>query len=74
MATSNSYEMQVTFGRKKQVAPYEMAEASVTLIQTFAGDTDPESVATVMQDAFVAAKSEVQCHLGATGRQKGQVR
>ena len=64
MSEAIEYTMDVTFGRKKQVAPYEMAEASVTLSQKFTGDTDPQDIATTMQDMFVAAKSEVLLQLG----------
>lgn len=54
----------VNYGRKKQVAPYEMAEASVIIEERFRGDADPLDIERAIRTQFIAAKSQVFLELG----------
>jgi len=54
----------VNYGRKKQVAPYEMAEASVIIEERFRGDADPLDIERAIRSQFIAAKSQVFLELG----------
>ena len=56
--------IEATFGRKKQVAPYEMAEASLTISQVFRSDVSVEEVERVARAQFITLKSEVLQQLG----------
>lgn len=53
-----------TFGRKKSMGNYNMAEASIVVSQTFAGDVSPEEIERVAAEQFIHTKSRVFLELG----------
>jgi len=64
MASDDTVKVYVQFGRKKQVAPYEMAEMSCAIEQTFSGDVDPDDLLATMKDLALSVKSQTLLELG----------
>jgi len=61
---ANTVTITSTFGRKKSMGNYNMAEALVVVQQTFDGDVSPEEVDRIASEQFIHAKSRVLIELG----------
>lgn len=57
--TTSEITVTTTWGSKRQVAPYEMDEATVVITETFSGDADPEDVQRCIDSQFITAKASV---------------